>query len=83
MFRDLGYLPAAKRDVVFVVGEISLRFEITFAIDMNMGGAAEGGEHLLVDRGEVLLATVELVGRTPGEELLAYEEQFTARRVLE
>ena len=65
-----------------MVRQIDLRFQIALFVDVDVEGALEEGEHLLLDCGDVFITAVQLVGGSPREELLPDEQQFVALRVL-
>src|SRR5436190_19228194 len=62
LLRDLRDRLAAAGDDVFVIAEVAFGVEVALAVDADFEGAAEEGEHLLADGGDVLVAAIELVG---------------------
>ena len=86
-FADGGDGLVVAGEVVFVVEEIALGFEVAGAgavgIDVYGEVVAEKGPDFLLDDGEELAVAVDFVGGAPGEEFLADEGELVAVHVLE
>src|SRR4051812_535347 len=81
--RDLCHLPITASEFVAVISKVPFGFKILGTGNVDRESAMEKADQFLFHDREQIAVTVDLVGRSPGEKLLANESQFLARHGLE
>ena len=79
LFRYVRDVFALSRESIVMFHEVSSRFEIVRPRNVYTEAATKEGEQLLLDRGIEFAFSVNLVGRTPGEQFLLDERLLPYR----